>query len=1324
MKKRTSLFTGLLALTLAFLMAFAAPLAAIAGELVIDKYDVDENGTQNITDATALLDKLSGGDEVNDLNGDGVGNISDVTKLLDYLAGKYTASDILDAAYALAPGETLGEQGETFTLSGTVTSIDTAYSAQYQNVTVTMTVDGDSEQRTIKCFRLKGEGADVLAVGSQITVTGPITNYNGTVEFNTGCTLDAILDFETQVAYELSKVEIPASVTDTATVSLPTVGATYTDIQFVWSADDPNTADISYGTAAGTPCTLTLTAGQTASDVTVSYTAIKDKLTVSGDYTVHLLPAGTVETMQDIVDAAYALETNTSLSEAKTLTGVITQINSPYAEQYHNITVTITVENRENNPIQCYRLKNGADITAGEGVEVIKVGDTITVTGTLKNYNGTIEFDTGCTLDSVDEVYQMSDAEKVQTEYDALSITPADGTQLPSTGETYTDVAITWTSSNDTVVSVTGGVIAVDNSTLTEATDVTLTATVSLNNAVMTKTFTIGVSAPTGDDTVAKTWTLTFPGGNSGANTNYTGEWTATIDGQTWTLVAINNGGDSTNGWTAVRAGRKSDTSVATVTTTIDGTVETVVLNLTQVDASKTNSIKLYVKDADGATLATVDIDSVSVGEHTFSVPAAVRDAGLTYVLEFDLLATANGFTRFDSVVYNGFAEAVDPGECNHTYGAATYEWASDHSTCTATATCTICGDVATETVNAVTTTAEASVTYTATFTNALFAEQTYTEQTGAPDTLTLTFPDYNDTTVSAYTSEWTATVGTQVWTLTNFNNNSSNWAYVKCGRKTYESVGTIATAVEGKVLTVSVTIDAITAANVNSIKLIVTSGNDVKTYTLNKETGTQTVTILAADQFESATYTLEFDCAAGSSNGLVTVSRVEITLGDGDTTGTSPDASCEHTYGTPTYEWANDHSTCTATAVCSLCNGAVTETVTAVTTTGEGTVTYTATFTNALFTAQTYTEQTSSATALTLTFPTYNDESVGAYNKTWTATVDGQVWTLTNFNNNNSNWTYVKCGSKNAASIGTIATDVTGKVHTVSVTIDQLTAAKVNSIKLIVTSGNDAKTYTLNAATGTQTVTILAADQFDSATYTLEFDCAQGTSNGLVTVSEVVITPGDGDTTGTSPDAGIDPATCDHTYGEVTYEWANDHSTCTASHVCTICGSTETETVQTTSAAATDFNGTVYTATFENPDFYIAVNNVYDLSGEPVTASVTFSQNGYANQQEVTSVAIGDAVITFDKGTNSNTPKYFTSGTAVRVYGGGTATVTAPNGCVITSIVIDTTGSGANNTLSANVGTYANGTWTGSASTVIFTVAGTSGNARFVTVTVTYEEA
>lgn len=102
---------------------------------------------------------------------------------------------------------------------------------------------------------------------------------------------------------------------------------------------------------------------------------------------------GIKTTPADIVDAAYALEDGKSMYVDYTLTGVITKVDTVYSADNKNISVIIAVEGKEDKPILCYRMK-------GEGANVIKVGDTITVTGTLKNHKGTIEFDTGCRLDS------------------------------------------------------------------------------------------------------------------------------------------------------------------------------------------------------------------------------------------------------------------------------------------------------------------------------------------------------------------------------------------------------------------------------------------------------------------------------------------------------------------------------------------------------------------------------------------------------------------------------------------------------------------------------------------------------------------------------------------------------------------------------------------------------------------------------------------------------------------------------------------------------------------------------------------------------------
>jgi len=207
-----------------------------------------------------------------------------------------TEAEIVDAAYALEKGASMTEAA---TLTGKLTSIDTAYSEQYKNVTVTIAVEG-KEDKPIQCYRLKGDGADKLAVGDTITVTGTLPNYNCKIQFKAGCTLDKV---------------------------------------------------------------------------------------VSGGGEVVVAPSDPKE----IVDALYALEAGKSLPYSATLTGKITKIDTPYSEQYKNITVTIVVEGKEDKPIVCYRLK-------GDGADKLAVDDYITVTGTLTNYNGTFEYTSGCTF--------------------------------------------------------------------------------------------------------------------------------------------------------------------------------------------------------------------------------------------------------------------------------------------------------------------------------------------------------------------------------------------------------------------------------------------------------------------------------------------------------------------------------------------------------------------------------------------------------------------------------------------------------------------------------------------------------------------------------------------------------------------------------------------------------------------------------------------------------------------------------------------------------------------------------------------------------------
>ncbi|MBR5660054.1 MAG: chitobiase/beta-hexosaminidase C-terminal domain-containing protein [Bacteroidales bacterium] len=116
----------------------------------------------------------------------------------------------------------------------------------------------------------------------------------------------------------------------------------------------------------------------------------------------------------------------------------------------------------------------------------------------------------------------------------------------------------------------------------------------------------------------------------------------------------------------------------------------------------------------------------------------------------------------------------------------------------------------------------------------------------------------------------------------------------------------------------------------------------------------------------------------------------------------------------------------------------------------------------------------------------------------------------------------------------------------------------------------------------------------------------------------------------------------------------------------------------------------------------------------------IIFSQSGYTNQQEISSVSGTNWSMSLGKGTNSNAPKYFTFGTAIRCYGGNTFTVTVANGYKIESIKLTFGNSDGTNAITADTGTYDDGTWSGTienGASVTFTVGGTSGNRRLAAI-------
>ncbi len=315
---------------------------------------------------------------------------------------------IVDAAYALERGAQLDYEA---TLTGKVISVNEAYDSEFENITVTIQIEGKTD-KPIKCYRMKGNGADKVKKNDTITVKGTLKNYNGSVQFDAGC------EMTKRVAGQTSTTVLtdPKDIVEAAFKLDPGASMDYdvtlegkvTAIDTAYSAGYNNVSVVIKVEGKEILCyRLTGTAKDVKAIVggdTITVTGrIKNyngtiefdqgcvlRKRVSGGVTIETDP-------KKIVDAAFALEKGASLPYSVTLTGKITKINDPYSSQYENITVTIEVEGTKGTELlKCYRIK-------GEDAENIKVGDTIAVTGIIKNFvhssgDNEVEFNAGSTF--------------------------------------------------------------------------------------------------------------------------------------------------------------------------------------------------------------------------------------------------------------------------------------------------------------------------------------------------------------------------------------------------------------------------------------------------------------------------------------------------------------------------------------------------------------------------------------------------------------------------------------------------------------------------------------------------------------------------------------------------------------------------------------------------------------------------------------------------------------------------------------------------------------------------------------------------------------
>ena len=144
-----------------------------------------------------------------------------------------------------------------------------------------------------------------------------------------------------------------------------------------------------------------------------------------------------------------------------------------------------------------------------------------------------------------------------------------------------------------------------------------------------------------------------------------------------------------------------------------------------------------------------------------------------------------------------------------------------------------------------------------------------------------LTFPDEGTEgkEINGYDNTWKATIGEDVWTIENFNTYQWNgWKFIKCGRKKVTSIASITSpAIDQPISNIVLTIDKIIKDKINSIKLLVATDADCKNVTeeISAKIEDGDLIFMPTKSAANNYYKFIFDCQAGTSNGLIQVSKI-----------------------------------------------------------------------------------------------------------------------------------------------------------------------------------------------------------------------------------------------------------------------------------------------------------------------------------------------------------------------------------------------------------------------------------------------------------------
>ena len=333
---------------------------------------------------------------------------------------------------------------------------------------------GNIPQKCLKIGKASGPGSFTFTIPNnydeineiEITCYGwktssSISINGGAAQTFTTAQVETTKTFELATATRTISISVTTSavcVTEivlkksTAAVAKPTftpVEGNYTSAQNVTIACATDGASIYYtldGTEPTSNSTLYSSAISITETKTIKAIAKKDdaySAVASATYSIYPVShAGTQADPYTVADARNAIDAGGDLTN-KYVSGIISQVDS-YNDTYHSITYWISDDGTTTNQLQVYSGKglNGADFSAKSDLQV---NDEVIVTGTLKKYNSTYEFDLNNQLVSLNRpaAAPIINAENVNIAYNATSgeiaYTISNATEANLTAATSTD---------------------------------------------------------------------------------------------------------------------------------------------------------------------------------------------------------------------------------------------------------------------------------------------------------------------------------------------------------------------------------------------------------------------------------------------------------------------------------------------------------------------------------------------------------------------------------------------------------------------------------------------------------------------------------------------------------------------------------------------------------------------------------------------------------------------------------------------------------------------------------------------------------------------